>query len=171
MAGGVRPDAGSVFLDDENLYTGDLRWSRSRIGYLPERPLLYDFLTAREFLSFVASVKMTSVDTYLHMAGQLNMSGHLDNRMDALSNGQRRKVTLIACLMNRPDYLILDEPTNAFDQQAIGYIREVVNTYLRENKVVIFSTHDLDFLNEFGQYIYKLEGGSLHLNDGSISAP
>ncbi len=161
LAGGIKPDSGRIMINDIDLYRGNMRRSRAQIGYLPERPDLYDFLTAREFLDFVAAVKRTPPDTYLEMAYQLNLTDCLDNRMDALSNGQRRKVTLICCLMNQPAYLILDEPTNAFDKEAVEYLKTVINDYLQKDKVVLFSTHEQDFSAEFGQHVYTLDGGAL----------
>lgn len=161
LAGGLRPVTGHVTVGDADMYAGNKRKSRSQIGYLPERPELYDFLTAREFLDFVASVKKMPTGVYMDMARQLNMTDCLDQRMDVLSNGQRRKITLICCLLNHPAYLILDEPTNAFDREAIAYIKTVIREYVQTGRVVVFSTHEQDFAAEFGQHTYKLENGVL----------
>lgn len=170
LAGGIKPVSGRIVVDDVDMYVGNMRRSRSQIGYLPERPELYDFLTAREFLNFVASVKRITPESYMDIAQQLAMTNCLDKRMDALSNGQRRKITLICCLMNQPSHLILDEPTNAFDKEAVAYIKTVIKDYLGGNKVVVFVTHNQNFLNEFGQHIYSLENGILseHHNESRL---
>lgn len=160
LSGALKPDSGTVKVDEMDLYLeGAL--PRSRIGYSPEIPQLYEFMTVKEFLCFVASVKKCLVHEYMDILGQLNMLDNINQYIETLSNGMKRKVILTACLMGWPEHLILDEPTNAMDKQAIGFLKEVLRSYQREGKVVIFTTHRQDFGVELSDELYTLENGGL----------
>jgi ABC-type multidrug transport system ATPase subunit len=161
LSGALKPDSGTVKVDEMDLYLEGAP-PRARIGYSPETPQLYEFMTVQEFLSFVANVKKCLVQEYMDILKNLNMLDYTLKYIKTLSNGMKRKVVLTACLMGWPEHLILDEPTNAMDKQAIGFLTEVLRSYQREGKVVIFTTHRQDFGIELSDELYTLENGSLH---------
>lgn len=160
LAGISMPDSGNVYVDGLNLFTKGAA-PRKQIGYLPETPDLYSFLSVQEFLGFVASVKRVSSQAYLDILQRLNMFDRLDHRIETLSQGMKRKVTLVACLMDLPRHLILDEPINAMDNQTIHFLKEVLQSYHAGGKVVILSTHQEKFATELADSFYVLEDGSL----------
>ena len=163
LAGVLKPDSGILTVDGMNLYTDGAR-PRTQIGYFPETPQLYEFLTVKEFLGFVASVKKCTEQEYMDILKHLNMLDYIDKYIETLSNGMKRKVVLTACLMGWPRHLILDEPINALDKQAVGYLKEVFHSYQMENKVVIFTTHREKFGIEISDELYVLEDGTLRNN-------
>ncbi len=134
---------------------------RTRVGYFSEIPQLYEFMTVQELLDFVASVKKCDVHEYMDILKNLNMHKYISQQIETLSNGMKRKVVLTACLMGRPEHIILDEPTNALDKQSIGYLKEIFRTYQKENRVIIFSTHREDFGIDISDELYTLEDGRL----------
>ena len=160
LAGGMRPNAGRVLVDGLDIYAHGAD-ARRRVGYMPEPPQLYEFLTVRELLEFVALVKDVGQDVYMELTHQLHLTDSLNHKIEVLSNGMKRKVTLICCLMNNPSNLILDEPTNAFDKEAIRFLQGVLDQYQVNGGVVLFSTHDQEFATKFANRRFLLEDGKL----------
>ena len=160
LAGALKPSSGTITVDGMNLYSEGAR-PRARLGYFPDNPRLYEFMTVHELLDFVASVKKCRVQEYMDVLENLNMHKYINQKIETLSNGMKRKVVLTACLMGRPEHIILDEPTNALDKESIGYLKDVFREYQKEGRVVVFSTHREEFGTELSDRLYTLESGNL----------
>jgi ABC-2 type transport system ATP-binding protein len=154
-------DLGSVFYDDMDLYSSGAA-PRRTIGYLPEIPKLYDFLTVKEYLGFVAGVKQepeSRIDEFLE---PLSLADSIHKKIKSLSNGMKRKVMLTACLMGHPEHLILDEPFNALDHQAVVFLKDVIHESIqKQNRVIVFSTHRIEFSKEFQCKCYQMDQGRI----------
>jgi ABC-2 type transport system ATP-binding protein len=161
IAGVLPPDSGSVFYDDMDLYSSGAA-PRRTIGYLPEIPELYDFLTVKEYLGFVAGVKQepeSRIDEFLE---PLSLADSIHKKIKSLSNGMKRKVMLTACLMGHPEHLILDEPFNALDHQAVVFLKDVIHESIqKQNRVIVFSAHRIEFSKEFQCKCYQMDQGRI----------
>ena len=120
--------------------------ARRRIGYLPEHPPLYQDLSVRYYLTFVAKIKGVKKkdipDRVQSVAGQCGLTDVLDARIQVLSKGYKQRVGLAQALVNDPEVLVLDEPTIGLDPNQIREIRELIRVLAGEHTVIL-STHIL----------------------------
>ena len=124
---------------------------RQLIGYLPENAPLYSEMTVRSFLNFIAEVRgltgssaKAAVDRVLHLASLENV---VQQRIETLSKGYRRRVGLAQALMTDPEILILDEPTDGLDPNQKHEVRELIRA-MATDKCIILSTHILEEVDE-----------------------
>jgi ABC-2 type transport system ATP-binding protein len=117
------------------------------IGYLPEGAPCYDEMTPRTFLSFIAEVRGYSGEEAQRrirdVVGRMSLSDVLDQRIETLSKGFKRRVGLAQAILHDPKLLILDEPTDGLDPNQKHQVRELIRGLSRD-KIVIISTHILE---------------------------
>src|SRR5690606_35728943 len=120
---------------------------KTRIGYLPEGAPTYADMTPRGFLDFVASVRglsgaerRTRLDRVI---GQVNIGDVLDQPIDTLSKGYKRRVGLAQAILHDPPVLVLDEPTDGLDPNQKHEVRGLIQAMARD-KAIIISTHILE---------------------------
>ena len=121
--------------------------ARQRIGYLPENPNLYLFLTGREMLGFAGrlcglqgAALARRVDLVL---AEIDLAAVADRRVATYSRGMRQRLCLAQALLHDPDLLILDEPTGGLDPLGRLQIRGIIADWRRRGKTVFFSSHEL----------------------------
>jgi ABC-2 type transport system ATP-binding protein len=121
---------------------------KSRIGYVAENPILYESLSSRDFLEFVASIRKIDQDAANHMVTQLadafDMAKYFDSPIATLSMGMKQKVTLIASLIHQPPVLLLDEPLNGLDAKSSRIVKDLVSLHAQKGGAVLFSTHIME---------------------------
>ncbi len=146
VTGYLRPTSGSVTVLGHDIETETLQ-AQSLIGYLPEGAPSYDEMTPRGFLEFVARVRgydaRTSQDRMARVVGLMSLEAVLDQRIETLSKGFKRRVGLAQALIHDPRVLILDEPTDGLDPNQKHQVRELIRGLSRD-KIVIISTHILE---------------------------
>ena len=151
LAGRLVPDSGQV---SANGY--DVLWEaeaiRNGIGYMPERPALYEEMTVIDHLRFICHLKQIDrrdIDRHIKdLAVLTGVQDVLGRRIANLSRGYRQRVSLSMALVGDPEYILLDEPTNGFDPVQISEFRKLAKR-LAERSLVLLSTHilrDLDGL-------------------------
>jgi ABC-2 type transport system ATP-binding protein len=121
--------------------------ARRRIGYLPEHPTLYPFLTGRELLHFAARLfglrGGARSDRIMEVLGQVDMAAAADRRIGTYSRGMMQRIALAQALVNDPDLVILDEPTGGLDPFGRRAVRNLLDTLRSRGKTVFFSSHEL----------------------------
>jgi len=147
IAGLLKPTEGKVFIDGIDTAI-DPVGAKRKIGYIPDRPYLYERLTGREFLSFVGGIyRMTDgevaerADELLPFIGLGNFG---DELIEGYSHGMKQRLTLAAALLHRPDLLVIDEPMVGLDPAGAKLIKDVFTQYAREDRTVFVSTHTLE---------------------------
>lgn len=140
--------------------------AKARIGYVPESPLLFDALSGREFLEFVAGVRRLppaeSSKRLSALASALQVDGELDRPTAVLSMGTRQKILLIGALLHRPSLLVLDEPLHALDPRAIRVTRELLRQHVLEGgRGILLSTHTMEVAERLCDRIGILDRGRL----------
>jgi ABC-2 type transport system ATP-binding protein len=136
------------------------------IGYQPEYPDLHPKMRPRELFDFVAAARRVSGDERDAAIARFGISNLLDTPCGALSQGQRRLVTLVAGTMHNPPVLLLDEPSNALDPHRVAALRD----YLRSPagpRAALVSTHQLDFVLTLAVRFILLREGRL-VADGTL---
>ena len=167
MTGCLAPTSGAVIVDGMDLQQEPEK-VKQRIGYLPELPPLYPEMTVREYLTFAAKLKkVPRLEQLQQVVQAMSKTGLLeeqDHLIRTLSKGYRQRVGLAATLLGNPDVVILDEPTVGLDPRQILEIRDLIRS-LREEHVVILSSHILSEVSAVCDYIFILSHGKLVASD------
>ena len=167
MTGCLAPTSGTVLVDGMDLQQQPEK-VKQRIGYLPELPPLYPEMTVREYLTFAARLKKVPKAQVLHEVVQAMEKTGLNDEQDHLirnlSKGYRQRVGLAATLLGNPDVVILDEPTVGLDPRQILEIRDLIRS-LRDDHVVLLSSHVLSEVSAVCDYIFILSHGRLVASD------
>ena len=167
MTGCLAPTSGTVIVDGMDLQQEPEK-VKQHIGYLPELPPLYPEMTVREYLTFAAKLKkVPRLEQLQQVVQAMNKTGLLeeqDHLIRTLSKGYRQRVGLAATLLGNPDVVILDEPTVGLDPRQILEIRDLIRS-LREEHVVILSSHILSEVSAVCDYIFILSHGKLVASD------
>jgi ABC-2 type transport system ATP-binding protein len=145
IAGFIAATSGRVLVAGHDMATDHAEAAR-RIGYLPERPPLYDALDVRSYLAFVAKVKGIARAARVAEIERVVTACHLEavvrSEIYKLSKGYRQRVGLAQALLGAPDILLLDEPTAGLDPGQIQETREVIRAFGHDHAVLL-STHIL----------------------------
>ena len=150
IAGFISPTAGEVTVCGHNIESAPVK-AKACMGYLPEGAPSYGEMTVSEFLNFVADVRglkgaLRSQRRSI-VIDRLALSGVIDQVIETLSKGFRRRVGLAQALIHDPQVLILDEPTDGLDPNQKHEVRRLINE-LSKDKLVIVSTHILEEVHE-----------------------
>lgn len=155
-------NGGEVLIDGK-----PIDYRRVRIGYLPEERGLYPKKPIIDQLVYFAELKgmnskdaVRSVDRWL---GHLGMSEYRNKRLDTLSKGNQQKIQLITALAHDPDIIILDEPFSGLDPVNARMLKNVVKEQIARGKIVLFSSHQMSYIEEFCDSIAILNGGEVVL--------
>jgi ABC-2 type transport system ATP-binding protein len=121
---------------------------KSRIGYVAEKPILYESLSSRDFLEFVASIRKIEQNATNRVVTQLadafDMAKYFDAPIATLSMGMKQKVALIASLVHQPPVLLLDEPLSGLDAKSSRIVKELLSLHTQKGGAVLFSTHIME---------------------------
>lgn len=151
-------DGGSVLIDGE-----PIDYTKIKIGYLPEERGLYPKKKIIEQLVYFAELQgmnqkdaVKSIDYWLE---RLEMTEYRNKRLDTLSKGNQQKIQLITALAHNPQIVILDEPFSGLDPVNAMLLKSVVTEEINKGKIVIFSSHQMNYIEEFCHRIVILNKG------------
>lgn len=155
-------DSGQVLLDGK-----PVDYSKIGLGYLPEERGLYPKKPIGEQLVYLARLKgmgkkaaAQAVDFWLK---RLGMEEHKNKRLDTLSKGNQQKIQLITALAHDPEIVILDEPFSGLDPVNAQLLKDVVKEQIGKGKIVLFSSHQMNYIEEFCDSIAILHQGQVVL--------
>jgi len=164
MSGLLRPDAGTIHICGLPMSTDALA-AKARLAYVPDEPFLYEKLTAREFLRFVAQMYSIPDDVARRRAGDLMDRLRIDTFADQLaegfSHGMKQKVVLAAALLHEPDVLIVDEPMVGLDPGGMRTVKDLFRERASAGKTVFMSTHTLDMAEAIADRIGIINQGQI----------
>jgi ABC-2 type transport system ATP-binding protein len=170
ILGILKPDSGLVKVYDLNVRERPVE-ARMKIGYVPEIPYLYDYLTAAEYLDFVGisfgiepEVRRQRVDELLQA---LRMEKHVNEVMSGFSQGMKQKIAIVAALLHRPRILILDEPLNGLDPRSAKIVKDLLHRLAEEGAAILLSTHVLEIADAICHRVTIMNEGSV-LAEGSV---
>jgi len=164
ITGYMPASEGSVIVAGYNVFTHPIEAKR-RIGYLPETPPLYPDMTVREYLTFVARIKLDGKTSKADRAMRVDHAmkkTHVDDmasrHCSKLSKGYRQRVGLAQALLHDPEVLILDEPTAGLDPKQIMETRDLIRS-LAGNHTIVLSTHILPEVAQTCQRVVIINKG------------
>ena len=131
--------------------------ARRRLGAVPEEPALYEYLSAREHLEFVASVRGGGdVDAALELSG---LGADADRLIREYSQGMRRKTALAAATLGKPEVLVLDEALNGLDPPSAARVKAALRSYVDDGGTVLLSTHVVETVQAVADRVVMLAHG------------
>jgi ABC-2 type transport system ATP-binding protein len=147
IMGLLKADSGNL-----NVYGVDVSKSpmdvKKLVGYVPESPRLYDFLTGLEYLDFIADVygldaatKKARIDEYL---AAFDLENRENEMISGYSHGMQQKIALIAALLHKPKLIIMDEPLSGLDPKSARIVKDLIHKLANEGVTTILSTHVLE---------------------------
>ena len=169
LIGLVPPSSGEVLFEGRNVERDLLEYKR-RLGYVPEEPHVYTYLTGREYLQLVGRLRGLSektlsrrIDGFLDLLG---LAAHRYSPMTAYSKGMKQKVLIAAALVADPDVLVFDEPLSGLDVTSALVVRHLIHKLAAEGRVVLFSSHVLEVVEKVCSRVIILHKGRLVADDG-----
>ena len=164
ITGILRPDEGRITVDGANVVKEPLTAKR-RIGYVPETQDVYDRLTGRDYLNFIADIygvsreaRKKAMDKYLAMFDIENAMG---DQLRTYSHGMKQKLLLTAALIPDPDLWVLDEPMVGLDPKSAHALKQEMRAHCAAGKTVFFSTHVLEVAEKLCDRIAIIDNGKL----------
>ena len=159
----VPANGGEVLIDGK-----PIDYDKIGIGYLPEERGLYPKKLIIDQLVYFAELKgmsakdaVKAVDYWL---GRLGMSEYRNKRLDTLSKGNQQKIQLITALAHDPDIVILDEPFSGLDPVNAMLLKDVVKEQISKGKIVLFSSHQMSYIEEFCDSIAIINAGKVAIS-------
>lgn len=173
VLGILRPDEGQVLVGGTDVAVDPITVKR-RVGYVPENPQLYEFLTGSEYLDFIADMYDIEPAGRRERIGQhmaaMDLTSHQDSMISGYSLGMKQKVALIAALLHRPRLLVLDEPLNGLDPRSARIVKDLARSLASQDGVgVLFSTHVLEIAQAMCDRVVIMHHGEV-LAEGSVDA-
>lgn len=160
------PENGEVLIDGK-----PVDYDKIRIGYLPEERGLYPKKKIIDQLVYFAELngmsKRDAVKAVDYWLKRLKMSEHRNKRLDTLSKGNQQKIQLITALAHNPQIIILDEPFSGLDPVNAMLLKDVVKEQIEKGKIVLFSSHQMNYIEEFCSKIGIISNGEMVLQ-GSL---
>lgn len=156
-------DSGQILIDGK-----PVDYSKIGIGYLPEERGLYPKKTIIDQLTYFAELKgmnakdaVAAVDFWLD---RLGVSEYRNKRLDTLSKGNQQKIQLVTALAHNPEIVILDEPFSGLDPVNAMLLKEVVKEQIAKGKILLFSSHQMSYIEEFCDSIAIINAGKVVLH-------
>ena len=169
MSGFLAPSAGSVTLDGEPLWRNEQVYRR--VGLVPEREALFDYLTGREFV--VANAELHGLPDPGAAAQRaialIEMADAQDREISTYSKGMRQRIKMASALVHDPPVLLLDEPFNGMDPRQRIHLMELIRTMGAEGRTVLFSSHILEEVEQVARQIEVVVAGR-HAASGDFGA-
>ncbi len=138
---------------------------KSKIGYVAENPVIYDSLSPRDFLEFVASIRKidqrVNGEMVTRLADAFSMGQYFDSPIATFSLGMKQKVALIASLIHQPPVLLLDEPLNGLDAKSSRIVKDLVSFHAEKGGAVLFSTHIMEVAEQICTRIGIIDRGKV----------
>jgi ABC-2 type transport system ATP-binding protein len=163
ITGFLAPTSGSISVCGHDVQDDPLA-AKAVMGYLPEGAPSYGEMTVRNFLEFIADVRGLSGERRRarldDVIGRLQLAGVLEQMIETLSKGFKRRVGLAQALLHDPQVLILDEPTDGLDPNQKHQVRALIND-MSKDKIIVISTHILEEVDAVCNRAIIIAGGKL----------
>ena len=162
IAGLLKPTRGRIVIDGHDLEREPEK-AKAALGFIPDRPFLYDKLTAAEFLRFHAGLYGIEggglEDRLLELLALFELSGWKDELVESFSHGMKQRLVMCAAFLHRPRAVLVDEPMVGLDPRGARLIKQVFRAMSRKGVAILMSTHTLEVAEEMcDQISIILEG-------------
>jgi ABC-2 type transport system ATP-binding protein len=164
IAGILRPTSGSIHIGGVDLAADPIR-AKSKLGFIPDRPFIYEKLTGAEFLRFVAGLYEQEGPEVEHRARELlalfDLEEWRDELVESYSHGMRQKLIISSAFVHRPEVIVVDEPMVGLDPKAARILKDLFREYTRRGHTIMMSTHTLEVAEALCDRIAIIQGGRI----------
>jgi ABC-2 type transport system ATP-binding protein len=164
LTGLLEPTRGKVLFEGRDIQE-DLVGFRKRLGYVPEEPNLYPYLSGREYLELVGTLRgmprsslERKIDAFLDL---FSLHSHRHSSIASYSKGMRQRILLIAALMDDPKLLIFDEPLSGLDVTTALILKNLMKTLGQQGKAVFYCSHVLEVVEQVCSHLLILRNGNV----------
>jgi ABC-2 type transport system ATP-binding protein len=164
LVGLLAPSHGRAWVDGHDVWQAPLA-AKAALGYVPDRALLYERLTGREYLAFLAQMRgipyQEAIGRMETLLEALGLAEQAERPSGSYSFGMQRKLALAGALLHQPRVLILDEPLNGLDPRSARHLKELFRELVAGGSTILLSTHDLATAEEICQRVGVIHHGRL----------
>lgn len=139
--------------------------AKYNIGYVPDHYALYEKLTGREYINYIADIYDVSledrcerIEKYIKL---FELENSIDNKIKTYSHGMKQKITIMAALVHEPKVWILDEPLTGLDPNSIFQVKECMKRHAEKGNIVFFSSHIIDIVEKLCKRIAIIKHGKI----------
>jgi ABC-2 type transport system ATP-binding protein len=169
IVGILKPDTGNIQVLGTDVGTDSITVKKT-VGYVPESPRLYEFLSGTEYLDFIADVHGLDANTKHERISEflkaLDLEGRENELINGYSQGMKQKLAIIGGLLHRPQLLVLDEPLNSLDPRTARIVKDLIHKLRDDGVPTIFSTHVLEIADVICDRVVIMSSGRV-LEQGS----
>ncbi len=164
VAGILQFDAGEITVGGINIMQDPIACKRE-IAYIPDNPDLYDFMTGRKYLDFIADIFGVDMETrnarIAEYTGLFELTAALEQPISSYSHGMKQKLAVIAAWMHTPRLILMDEPFVGLDPKAAHLLKEMMHRICQEGGAIFFSTHVLEVAEKLCDKVAIIKSGKL----------
>jgi ABC-2 type transport system ATP-binding protein len=164
IAGILRATSGSVHIGGIDLADDPIA-AKSKLGFIPDRPFIYEKLTGAEFLRFVAGLYDQSGPKVEHRARELlalfDLEPWRDELVESYSHGMRQKLIISSAFVHRPEVIVVDEPMVGLDPKAARILKDLFREYTSRGNTIMMSTHTLEVAETLCDRVAIIQGGKI----------
>ena len=165
MAGVLKPTEGQVLIDGIDI-AHDPSEAKRRIGFVPDQPFVYEKLTGREFLQFVAGLYGLNHSQSLNgnMTRLLELFELIhwsDELIESFSHGMKQRLIMCSALLHEPKVIVVDEPMVGLDPKAARLVKDIFRNQAQKGRTIFMSTHSLEVAQEVCQEIAIIQAGKI----------
>jgi ABC-2 type transport system ATP-binding protein len=164
IAGILRPTAGTIRIGGIDV-AADPMTAKSILGFIPDRPFIYEKLTGIEFLRFVGGLYSQNGKDIEHRSRELlalfDLEQWRDELVESYSHGMRQKLIISSALVHKPDVIVVDEPMVGLDPKAARILKDLFREYVRRGHTIMMSTHTLEVAETMCDRIAIIQTGKI----------
>jgi ABC-2 type transport system ATP-binding protein len=164
IAGILRPSAGTVRVAGRDLATDPLG-ARQQLGFIPDRPFIYEKLTGMEFIRFVAGLygeRGAGVETRgRELLALFDLDAWAHELVESYSHGMRQKLIIASAFVHRPKVIVVDEPMVGLDPKSARVLKDLFREYTRRGHTIMMSTHTLETVEGMCDRVGIMQRGRL----------
>jgi len=167
-----------IILNVVNQNSGSFSWfdgsmsthqALKRVGAIIERPNFYPYMTATQNLKLICKIKEVSYDKIEEKLNAVGLQERKNSKFSTYSLGMKQRLAIASALLNDPEILILDEPTNGLDPQGIHEIRQIIKNIAKNGTTILLASHLLDEVEKVCSHVIVIRQGE-KLYDGRVDS-
>src|SRR5919108_2659279 len=164
IAGILQPTSGTVRIAGVDLASDPIA-AKAKLGFIPDRPFIYEKLTGAEFLRFVAGLYDQTGEGVERRMDELlalfDLTEWKDDLVESYSHGMRQKLIISSAFLHRPEVIVVDEPMVGLDPKATRILKDLFREYTRRGHTIMMSTHTLEVAEAMCDRIGIIQGGRI----------
>lgn len=164
IAGILQPSAGTVTIGGVSLAKNPME-AKSKLGFIPDRPFIYEKLTGSEFLHFVAGLYGQEGEEIerrsAELLGLFDLEDWADQLVESYSHGMRQKLIIASAFVHRPEVIVVDEPMVGLDPKAARILKDLFREFVKRGNTIMMSTHTLEVAETLCDRIAIIQSGRI----------